>query len=72
MNPPQRDLAQTTLGVLFIGGLIAASFWILQPFLPAVIWAVMVVVATWRVMLGIQARLGGKGAGESYSLLLAA
>ena len=34
MNPPQRDLAQTTLGVLFIGGLIVASFWILQPFLP--------------------------------------
>ena len=60
MNPPPRDLAQTTLGVLFIGGLIAASFWILQPFLPAVIWATMVVVATWRVMLGIQARLWGK------------
>jgi predicted PurR-regulated permease PerM len=60
MNPPQRDLAQITLGVLFIGGLIAASYWILQPFLPAVIWATMVVVATWRVMLGIQARLWGK------------
>ncbi len=60
MNSPQRDLAQITLGVLFIGGLIAASFWILQPFLPAVIWATMVVVATWRVMLGIQARLWGK------------
>ena len=60
MNPPQRDLAQTTLGVLFIGGLIVASFWILQPFLPSVIWATMVVVATWRVMLGIQGRLWGK------------
>jgi predicted PurR-regulated permease PerM len=60
MNPQPRDLAQITLGVLFIGGLIAASFWILQPFLPAVIWATMVVVATWRVMLGVQARLWGK------------
>jgi len=60
MNPQQRDLAQITLGVLFIGGLIAASFWILQPFLPAVIWATMVVVPTWQVMLGIQARLWGK------------
>jgi len=60
MNPPQRDLTQITLGVLFIGGLLVASFWILQPFLPAVIWATMVVVATWRVMLGIQARLWGK------------
>jgi predicted PurR-regulated permease PerM len=62
MNPQQRDLAQITLGVLFIGGLIVASFWILQPFLPAVIWATMVVVATWRVMLGLQARLWGKRA----------
>jgi predicted PurR-regulated permease PerM len=57
MNPQQRDLAQTTLGVIFIGGLITASFWILWPFLPAVIWAAMVVVATWPVMLWIQARL---------------
>ncbi|MBS1220346.1 MAG: hypothetical protein H6R21_3479 [Proteobacteria bacterium] len=60
MNPPQRDLTQMTLGVLFIGGLIVASFWILQPFLPAVIWAAMIVVSTWRVMLGIEARLWGK------------
>jgi predicted PurR-regulated permease PerM len=60
MNPNQRDLAQITLGVLFIGGLIAASFWILWPFLPAVIWATMVVVATWPVMLGIEGRLWHK------------
>lgn len=60
MNPQPRDLAQITLGVLFIGGLIVASFWILEPFLPAVIWATMVVVPTWPVMLAIQARLWGK------------
>lgn len=60
MNPQPRDLAQTTLGVLFIGGLIVASFWILEPFLPAVVWATMVVVPTWPVMLAIQARLRGK------------
>jgi predicted PurR-regulated permease PerM len=62
MNQKQRDLAQITLGVLFIGGLIGASFWILRPFLPAVIWATMVVVATWPLMLGLQARLGNKRA----------
>jgi predicted PurR-regulated permease PerM len=62
MSTPPRDLTQMTLGVLFIGGLIAAAFWIMRPFLPAVIWATMVVVATWPVMLGIQARLGGKRA----------
>ena len=60
MKPEQRDLAQTTLGVLFICGLIAASFWILRPFLPATIWATMVVVATWPLMLWIQSRLWGK------------
>jgi predicted PurR-regulated permease PerM len=60
MNPPQRDLAQITLSVLFIGGLIAASFWILQPFLAAVVWATMVVVATWPVMRGLQSWLGGR------------
>jgi predicted PurR-regulated permease PerM len=62
MNPNQRDLAQITLGVLFIGGLIAASMWVLRPFLPAVIWATMVVVATWPLMLGLQARLWRKRA----------
>ena len=33
------DLTRTTLGVLFIGALIAASFWILRPFLGAIVWA---------------------------------
>ena len=60
MQPHQRDLAQITLGVLFIGGLIAASFWVLRPFLPAVIWASTVVVATWPVMRKVEARLWGK------------
>lgn len=60
MDQKQRDLAQITLGVLFIGGLIAASLWILRPFLPAVIWATMVVVATWPLMLGLQAWLWRK------------
>lgn len=59
MIPTQRDLTQTTLAVLFIGILIAASFWIVLPFLSALIWATMVVVATWPVMLQVQARLGG-------------
>lgn len=57
MTDTRRDLAKTTLGVLFIGGLIIASFWILQPFLAATIWAMMVVVATWPVLLRLQAWL---------------
>jgi len=54
------DVTRITLAVLFIGILIAASFWILRPFLTAIIWAMIIVVATWPVMLGLQARLRNK------------
>ena len=58
-NPPcDSDLAQTTLGVLFIVTLIAASLWIMRPFLAPVIWAAMIVVATWPLMLKIEAAFG--------------
>jgi predicted PurR-regulated permease PerM len=56
------DLTRTTLAVLFVGGLIAGCFWILRPFLPAVIWATTLVVATWPVMLQVQKRLWNRRA----------
>ncbi len=58
----RRDLARTTLGVLFIVALIIASLWIMRPFLAPVIWATMIVVATWPVMLKIEAALGRRRA----------
>jgi predicted PurR-regulated permease PerM len=58
--PLSRDITRITLGVLFIGVLIAASFWIMRPFLLALVWATMIVVATWPIMLRLQAWLGGK------------
>jgi len=60
MNRRQGDLTHTTLAVLFIGGLICASLWILRPFLGALVWAAMVVVATWPLMLRAQRLLWGK------------
>lgn len=60
MNAPRIDLTRTTLGVLFIGGLTLASFWILRPFLPAFIWSVMIVVATWPLLRRLEARFGGR------------
>jgi predicted PurR-regulated permease PerM len=57
---PARDLTRTTLSVLFIGILIALNYWILKSFLPSFIWAVTIVVATWPLMLRLQALLGGK------------
>jgi predicted PurR-regulated permease PerM len=56
----QPDLVRTLLVVLFIAGLMATSFWILWPFLPATIWAITLVVATWPIMLQVQRRLWNK------------
>src|SRR5262249_13370971 len=44
--------------VLFIGGAIAASFWVMRPFLPAIVWAMTLVIATWPLMLRVQRGLG--------------
>ena len=56
----RTDLPRITFAVLFIGGLTLASLWILRPFLPAFIWAIMIVVATWPLMLKVEASLGGR------------
>jgi predicted PurR-regulated permease PerM len=55
----QRDLTRTTLAVLFIGGLLLFTFWIVGPFLPAVVWACALVVATWPILLRLQAHMFG-------------
>jgi len=60
MTDYRADLARTTLSVLFIGGLILGSLWILRPFLGATIWATMIVVASWPALLWLQARLWGR------------
>ncbi len=61
-NPGGRDLARTTFAVLFIGLLLATSLWILRPFLGPMVWATMVVVATWPLMQRVQALLWGRRA----------
>jgi predicted PurR-regulated permease PerM len=55
-----RDPGRVTLAVLFIVGMVVLSFWILRPFLPAAVWAVTVVVATWPLMLRVQRVLWGR------------
>jgi len=61
MSEAQRhDLTRIVLMVLFIGGLIAAAFWVLRPFIGAIVWAVMIVVATWPLMRQAQGALWGK------------
>jgi len=59
-TPSSPDLTRLTLSVLVLGLLVVTCLWILQPFLGAIVWASMIVVATWPTMLALQARLGGR------------
>ena len=60
MAERQSDLTRDTLAVVFLFALIAASVWILLPFLTAVVWATMIVVATWPMLLMLQRWLLGR------------
>jgi predicted PurR-regulated permease PerM len=60
MTEARRDLTRITLGVAAIGALTFASFWIVRPFLAPTIWATMIVVATWPLLLRLQKRFGGR------------
>lgn len=60
MSAVRSDLTRILLAVVVVGGLIASSLWILQPFFTALIWATMIAVATWPLLLGIQRRLWGR------------
>jgi len=62
MPIPKNDLTRITLAVFFVIALTGASLWVLRPFLPALIWSTMIVVATWGIMRAVQMRLWGKRA----------
>jgi predicted PurR-regulated permease PerM len=55
--PVSYDITRITLAVLFIGALITATFWIMKPFLTSLIWATIIAVATWPLLLKLQAWL---------------
>ena len=60
MTEKRDELPGLTLRVMFIGLLSLGSFWILRPFLPAFVWSVMIVVATWPLMRRMEAFFGGR------------
>ena len=62
MTAPNRDLPRTTIAVVTILFLLISSLFIVQTLLGAVIWATMIVVATWPLLIGLQKRLWGKRA----------
>jgi len=53
------DLARLLLSIITLLGLMLASLWILSPFFTAMIWATMIVVACWPLMLRLQRLLHG-------------
>jgi len=59
-SPASRDITHTILAALCIGILIVSSFWVLRPFLISIIWAALIVVATWPILTWLETRLGGR------------
>lgn len=56
----KNDIARSTLSVLCIVLLLVSTLWVLRPFLPSLIWAAMIVVATWSIMLRLERWFWGK------------
>jgi predicted PurR-regulated permease PerM len=54
------DLTRILLAVAGIGSLLASAFFVLRPFLPSLVWATMIVVATWPMLRALEARLWHK------------
>ncbi|NRO96660.1 AI-2E family transporter YdiK [Paraburkholderia sp. NMBU_R16] len=68
---PTVDLARIVLGVLTLSLLIGGSLYILRPFLLALVWATMIVVATWPALDAVQRRLRGHRGPAVVVMLLA-
>jgi predicted PurR-regulated permease PerM len=56
----QFDLARLILAIIAIVGLMLLSMWILSPFFTAMIWALMIVVASWPLLIRLQTLLRGR------------
>ena len=69
-TPARGELVRILVSIVCLSLLIATSLWVLKPFLPATIWAIMLVVATWPLFEGIEARLGGRRWLAIVSMLL--
>lgn len=57
-----NDVTRVLLLVLFIGLLLAGSFWTLLPFIGGLIWATTIVTATWPLLIKVEQMTGGRRA----------
>jgi predicted PurR-regulated permease PerM len=65
------ELTRTMLAIMAIFALIAASFWVLRPFIPALIWSTTIVIATWPLMTRVQRLLWNRRALAVATMTLA-
>jgi predicted PurR-regulated permease PerM len=56
------ELVRSALQLFALIALLATGFWIVRPFLVAGLWATMIVIATWPLLLQAQRLLGGRRA----------
>lgn len=57
VSSPEQSKIHTNLRQVYVGLLIVGTVWILKPFLLSLIWATIIVVATWPLLLRLQSRL---------------
>jgi predicted PurR-regulated permease PerM len=56
----RSELISSAMLVLTIAALLLGTYAVLRPFLPAIVWAGIVVVTTWPIMLRVQRFFGGR------------
>src|SRR5262249_6685044 len=54
------DLTHATLSVFFLALLVVSTFWVLSPFLTSGLWAAIVCIATWPILLRLEAIAAGR------------
>ena len=56
----QKDIIKNVLVISIVGALLLACFWILRPFLPSLVWASMIVIATWPLLILVEQKVHGR------------
>lgn len=59
-HTPRSELIRNTVVIFMVSAMAVSCLWILRPFLPALVWAATIVIATWPLMSRIQAQFGGR------------
>ncbi|HCM7228887.1 TPA: AI-2E family transporter YdiK [Klebsiella aerogenes] len=70
INKGSYDLPKIIFGILSIVVMLSASFWIVLPFILSFIWAGMIVIATWPLLLRLEKYCGGRRSPAALIMVL--